>query len=69
MTEIAEVMGTTSAAMTSTVDRLVRDGLARRAEVPGDRRQYTLSLTDKGARYLRLAHDAVECPKVKPVKV
>jgi len=36
--------------VTGVVDRLVKDGLVRRASPPGDRRSYLISLTDDGRR-------------------
>jgi DNA-binding MarR family transcriptional regulator len=67
LSRIAERLGITSAAVTSIVDALFFEGHVMRL-IGKDRRTYTLVQTEKGQRFLRLAHDTVECPKVKPVK-
>ncbi|MFH0763522.1 MAG: MarR family transcriptional regulator [Candidatus Omnitrophota bacterium] len=49
MSDLARFINVTTAAMTGIVDRLVRDGYAKRAYDPGDRRIVKVTLTAKGA--------------------
>ena len=53
MTHLARSLNVTTAAMTGTVDRLVRDGYVKRASDPKDRRIVRISLTGKGSRTVR----------------
>jgi DNA-binding MarR family transcriptional regulator len=48
VTDIAEEMGITSAAVSQLLDRLVQQGLISRSEDPHDRRLKLIVLTDKG---------------------
>lgn len=48
MTDLAEFLGVTTAAMTGVADRLVRDGYAVRAYDPKDRRIVKIKVTQKG---------------------
>lgn len=50
MTDLAETLNVTTAAMTGLSDRLVRDGYAKRVNDPGDRRVVKIKLTAKGIR-------------------
>lgn len=49
MTDLANFMSVTTAAMTGLIDRLVRDGYVERAEDPDDRRIIKVKATQKGA--------------------
>lgn len=49
MTELAQITGVTTAAMTGIVDRLVRDNYALRNPSPNDRRIIKIRITSKGA--------------------
>ena len=50
MTDLADILNVTTAAMTGIVDRLVRDGYVVRLYDPEDRRVVRAKLTAKGAR-------------------
>lgn len=56
--DVAALLGISSAAASKTVDRLVRHGVLRRDEEPGDRRVTRLSLTDSGEELLESYDDA-----------
>ncbi|MCX5686400.1 MAG: MarR family transcriptional regulator [Candidatus Omnitrophica bacterium] len=53
MSDLARLINVTTAAMTGIVDRLVRDGYAKRMHDPGDRRIVKVDLTVKGARSVK----------------
>lgn len=53
MTILAHFMNVTTAAMTGTVDRLVRDGYVVRANASDDRRIIKISLTGRGMALVR----------------
>lgn len=53
MTELARLMGVTTAAMTGAVDRLVRENFVMRAHDPLDRRIIKIKLTFKGQGLVR----------------
>ena len=52
MTDLARFMNVSTAAMTGVVDRLVRDGYAKRENDLKDRRAVKVRLTDKGAKII-----------------
>lgn len=60
LSELAERLGTSLAAASKLVDRLVDIGLLARATDPRDRRQVTLELTDRGRAALHAAHSAAQ---------
>lgn len=49
---IARAMGLSLPSATQMIDRLVRDGLARRTEDPEDRRRRTIAVTAKARAFL-----------------
>ena len=49
MTELASFLGVTTAAMTGMVDRLVKSGFVKRANMPHDRRVVKVVPTNKGS--------------------
>lgn len=53
MTDLAEFVNVTTAAMTGIVDRLVRDGYLMRVSDPDDRRIIKVRLTSRGAGIVR----------------
>lgn len=53
MSDLAEPLNVTTAALTGIVERLVRDGYIVRAGVPEDRRVVKVRLTDKGSKTVR----------------
>lgn len=53
MTDLANFMSVTTAAMTGLIDRLVRDGYVERAEDPDDRRIIKVRATAKGSVLVR----------------
>jgi DNA-binding MarR family transcriptional regulator len=53
VSEIGEDLGTSSAAASQMLDRLVEQGLVQRSEDPHDRRARRISLTEKGHWALR----------------
>lgn len=53
MSDMARLINVTTAAMTGIVDRLVRDGYAKRVYDPRDRRIVKVALTAKGARSVK----------------
>ncbi len=53
MTDLAEFVNVTTAAMTGIVDRLVRDGYLMRVSDPDDRRIIKVRLTSKGSSIVR----------------
>lgn len=48
MSELSRALGIDNSAITRQVDALEKKGLAKREVNPSDRRQYIISLTDKG---------------------
>ena len=58
MTDLAEPLGVTTAAMTGIVDRLVRDGYAARGEDPQDRRIVKVKLSPKGEKTVKAMAEA-----------
>lgn len=52
MSEVSEQFGTTPAAASQLVDKLVQSGLIHRAEDPNDRRAKSLKLTEKGKKLI-----------------
>ena len=61
MSELSGVLKVSNGNVTGIIDRLAEDGLAIRAQVPGDRRASLAKLTEKGrAEFARqaLAHEA-----------
>lgn len=48
MSEISGVLRVSNGNVTGIVERLVEDGIAHRAPVPGDRRAFRVTLTDRG---------------------
>ena len=48
MSELSQELKVSNGNVTGIVDRLEQDGLIRRTAVPGDRRAWTVQLTDKG---------------------
>lgn len=69
LTDLATELGVSTAAVTSAADKLEKEKLVERVRSSTDRRKQTLSLTEKGSRYLRLALDAVECPRPSKAKL
>ena len=57
MTDMANFMNVTTAAMTGVVDRLVRDGFATRMHDPDDRRIVKIHLTAKGLNTVKRVLD------------
>ena len=57
MTDIANVMNVTTAAVTGLVDRLVRDGYAKRTHGLKDRRIIKVSLTGKGSKMVAAVNE------------
>ena len=55
MSDMARSMNVTTAAMTGTVDRLVRDGYVTRTNDPADRRVVKIKLTNKGSAVVKSA--------------
>ncbi|HET9910272.1 MAG TPA: MarR family transcriptional regulator [Anaerolineales bacterium] len=53
MSEVSEQFGTTPAAASQLVDKLVQSGLIHREEDPNDRRAKSLNLTDKGKELIQ----------------
>lgn len=53
MSEVSEQFGTTPAAASQLVDKLVQNGLIHREEDPNDRRAKSLNLTDKGKELIQ----------------
>jgi DNA-binding MarR family transcriptional regulator len=53
MTALANLMRVSTAAMTGTVERLVRDGYVMRVYDPGDRRIVKIKLTRKGNKLVK----------------
>jgi len=53
MSDLARLINVSTAAMTGIVDRLVRDGYAKRMHDPGDRRIVKAALTAKGAKSVK----------------
>jgi DNA-binding MarR family transcriptional regulator len=53
MSEVSEQFGTTPAAASQLVDKLVQNGLIHREEDPQDRRAKSLNLTDKGKELIQ----------------
>jgi DNA-binding MarR family transcriptional regulator len=53
MTDLADALDVTTAAMTGIVDRLVRDKLVSRGEDPDDRRIVKIDLTEKGSKIVK----------------
>ena len=53
MSEVSEQFGTTPAAASQLVDKLVQNGLIHREEDPSDRRAKSLNLTDKGKELIQ----------------
>lgn len=66
MTDLAKAMGVTTSAMTGVVDRLVRDGYARRSHDLEDRRIIHIKLTPKGTRTV---HTAIDDRKKATIKM
>ena len=56
-TDLADVLGVTTAAATQTIDRLVARGLAERQPDPDDRRSRVVRVTPDGRRGLTEAYD------------
>jgi len=56
MTDIAQFMGVTTAAMTGIIDRLVKSGYVIRSHEPGDRRIVMIKPTAKGAGLAKKVH-------------
>lgn len=69
MTELAETLHVTTAAMTGVVDRLVRDGYVVRFGDPQDRRVVRIKITAKGAKTVALVHDEHKRATVKVFEV
>lgn len=58
MSELSNVLRVSNGNVTGIVERLVEDGLVARAQVPGDRRAFRVSLTEAGeGEFARLAED------------
>ena len=55
---LAEHLGVTDATASVLVQRLVRDGLVRRADRPAERRSVAITLTPRGTHLLQRARDA-----------
>lgn len=51
-TELAEIVGITTSATTSLIDRLEQRGLAKRVSHPHDRRRRCVAITDEGRALL-----------------
>jgi DNA-binding MarR family transcriptional regulator len=56
MTEVADAMGVTTAAMTGAIERLVRDGYVSRLNDPNDRRIIKVKPTPKGTKIIKTFH-------------
>ncbi len=54
--DLATDLGLTSSAGTALVDRLEREGIARRSPHPSDRRRLVVQLTDKGQGVVNQSH-------------
>ena len=52
MTQIAQLIGISSAAITGSIDRLEKQGYTHRSYDPGDRRKIYVDITGKGKRLL-----------------
>lgn len=57
MKELAEKLSVTRGTMTATIDKLERDGYARRKKTAEDRRAYIIELTRDGKRAFNKHHD------------
>lgn len=53
MTDLAQFINVTTAAVTGMIDRLVRDGCVARASDPNDRRITRIGLTAKGSKIVK----------------